>query len=930
MGKPLSKELPKTYDPTTIEQDVYKFWEDGGFFAAEDTSDKPPFCIVLPPPNVTGALHMGHALTATIQDLLIRWRRMQGYNTLWLPGTDHAGIATQMVVERQLRGEGTDRHEIGRDKFLERIWKWKAQYGGRITQQHKRLGASLDWPRERFTMDDGLSRAVRHAFVKLYKDGKITRDNRLINWCISCRTALSDVEVDRDKPEMSEMWSFAYPLVDGGEIVVATTRPETMLGDTAVVVHPDDERYKDLVGKQIQHPFQDRTIPIVADAILADPELGTGAVKITPAHDPNDFECGKRNNLELIDILNDDGTINENGAPFAGLDRFEARKKVKSALAEKGLERGRKDHEYAPGRCLRCRSVVEPKLSLQWFVNTDEMAANALKAVRDNRTKFVPKHQEHRYFDWLEKTIPWCISRQLWWGHRIPAWYCDDCNEVTVSTEDATACSKCGSTSIRQDQDVLDTWFSSALWPFSTLGWPEKTPALKTFYPTGVLETGYDIITFWVSRMMMMGLELMDEIPFEYVLLHPMIRDQDGNKMSKSRGNVIDPMDVIEGISIDNLITKTKGYSLPVDEIKSAVEYQKEHHPKGFPECGTDALRFTLAAYTGQDQDIRFSVDRVDGYRKFGNKIWQAVLGFALPHLEGLTITDEVPKPATLADRWILARLAEVTESVNAGLEEFRVGDVTQLLYHFFWDELCSWYIELLKPTLNGDDPVKAEAGKRVLCHALDVSLRLLHPLMPFLTEVLWHELPGHNDRTPSIMLAPFPTAADGRPDEEARSQAERLMTTITAVRSVRAEYDVSPSTQIQLIIHTDDQLLTRLLAENESLFSALARVEKITVDAHGANKPAGVATAVIDKAQILIPLKGLIDIEAERARLNKEQVKTSKLIEGSKRKLGNEKFTSRAPADVVAKEQAKVDEAKERLSKIDEALARLSEVEQA
>ncbi|MCP4679030.1 MAG: valine--tRNA ligase [Deltaproteobacteria bacterium] len=921
--------MPKSYEPTAIEQETYRFWEDGGFFVAQDVSDKPPYCIVLPPPNVTGALHMGHALTATVQDMLIRWRRMQGYNTLWLPGTDHAGIATQMVVERQLRNEGTNRHELGREKFLERIWEWKAQYGGRITEQHKRLGASLDWERERFTMDEGLSRAVREAFVRLYDAGKISRDNRLINWCVSCRTALSDVEVDRDKPEQSELWSFAYPLVDGGEIVVATTRPETMLGDTAVVVHPDDERYKDLIGKQVQHPFQDRTLTVVADDILADPELGTGAVKVTPAHDPNDFECGKRNNLEIIDIFTDGGVVNDNGAPFAGLDRFEAREKVRQALTDKGLFRGRKDHEYAPGRCLRCRSVVEPKLSLQWFVDTNEMAKKAIEAVRDGRTQFVPKHQQHRYFEWLDKTIPWCISRQLWWGHRIPAWYCRDCDAITVTREDPDKCGECGSSDIHQDEDVLDTWFSSGLWPFSTLGWPDKTDALKTFYPTSVLETGYDIITFWVSRMMMMGLNIMEEIPFDYVLLHPMIRDQDGNKMSKSRGNVIDPMDVIEGISLEDLITKTSGYTLPEKEINSAITYQKEHYPNGFPECGTDALRFTLAAYTGQDQDIRFSVDRVEGYRRFGNKIWQAVLGFAMPHLEGLELEEGVPKPASLADRWILARIAWVADKVNTGLEEFRVGDVTQLLYHFFWDELCSWYIELIKPILSGDDDDARESSKRVLRHALDVSLRLLHPLMPFVTEVLWQKLPKPAS-PPSIMKAPFPTAADGLPDEDARVSAERLMGIITAVRTIRSEYDVTPSTTISVSVYTDDADLVRILAENDPLIKALARVETMNVVPLDAPRPGGMATAVADGAEILVPLKGIIDIDAERARLNKDRVKTSKLAAGAEKKLGNEKFLGKAPPEVVEKERAKLEEAKDRLTKIDEALDRLQEVEKA
>ncbi|HUT78675.1 MAG TPA: valine--tRNA ligase, partial [Polyangia bacterium] len=900
-----------------------------GCFEADDASSAPPYCVVLPPPNITGALHMGHALTATIQDLLIRWRRMQGMNALWLPGTDHAGIATQMVVERQLSGEGTDRHALGREKFLERVWQWREQYGRRITEQHQRLGASLDWRRERFTMDEGLSRAVREAFVRLYEQGRVVRDKRLINWCVSCRTALSEVEVDRDRPEPGELWSFAYPLADGdGEIVVATTRPETMLGDTAVVVHPDDERYRHLVGRLIRHPFQDRTLPVVADAILADPELGTGAVKVTPAHDPNDFECGRRHELPRIDILDDDGRINENGAPFTGLDRFEARRQVRARLTALGLFRGRADHEYAPGRCQRCRSVVEPKLSLQWFVDTSEMARLAIEAARDGRTKFVPEHQAHRYFQWLEAGIPWCVSRQLWWGHRIPAWYCADCGGTTVGRRDPSACGSCGSAIIAQDEDVLDTWFSSALWPFSTLGWPDDTPALRVFYPTAVLETGYDIVTFWVSRMMMMGLTLMGDVPFGKVLLHPMIRDQDGNKMSKSRGNVIDPLDVIEGIALDDLLAKTRGYALPKAEIDSAVAYQSEHFPKGFPACGTDALRFTLAAYAGQDQDIRFSVERVEGYRKFCNKIWQAVVGFALPHLEGLAVDWAVPEPATLADRWILARLSEVAAEVNRGLEEFRVGEVTHQLYHFFWDELCSWYIELQKPVFSGDDPATREAGRRVLAHVLDASLRLLHPLMPFVTEALWQELPKPAGSPESIMRAAFPTAASGRPDPDALRQAARLMQVIGTVRTLRSDYNVGPGVAIGLHVATDDADLAALLPRSAALLEALARVGSVEVSGAGTPRPTGCATAVIDGAELLVPLRGVIDVAAERARLGKERERAAKDIDFAARKLGNEGFVARAPAEVVAKEHERLEEARLRLAAVDEAVARLTELE--
>jgi valyl-tRNA synthetase len=927
MRNPKDIELPKTFEPDAIEQDLYDFWIQGGYFKAEDVSDRPSYCIVIPPPNVTGALHMGHALTVTIQDMLVRWRRMQGYNTLWMPGTDHAGIATQMVVERQLRNEGTSRHDLGREKFVERVWKWKEQYGNRITEQLKRIGVSLDWERERFTMDEGLSRAVRHAFVSLYNTGEIVRDNRLINWCSSCRTALSDVEVDRDEPEAAEMWSFAYEIEGGGEIVVATTRPETMLGDTAVVVHPDDERYRDVVGKMVKHPFQSRTFPIVADPLLADHELGTGAVKVTPAHDPNDFECGKRNNLDYIDIFNDDATLNENGAPFTGLDRFEARKKVKEAIREKGLERGSNPHEYAPGRCQRCRTVVEPKLSLQWFVDTANMAQAAMDTVRAGKTEFVPRHQEHRYFEWLEPRMPWCISRQLWWGHRIPAWYCDDCNHITVVEETPEGCAKCGSKHIRQDEDVLDTWFSSALWPFSTLGWPDNTDALKTFYPTSVLETGYDIITFWVSRMMMMGIRFMGDVPFRHVLLHPMVRDQDGNKMSKSKGNVIDPLDVVEGISLDDMVEKTKGLTLPEREIQSAIAYQNDHFPNGFAKSGTDALRYTLAAYTGQDQDIRFSVDRVESNRKFCNKIWQATLGFSLPNLKDMTVTTGTPTPSTMADRWIMARLHKVIGEVNRGLEEFRVGEVTQQLYHFFWDELCSWYIELQKSVFFSDDSEKRGAAQQVLRHTLDVSLRLLHPLMPFVTEVLWQQLPKPATAPASIMIAPFPTDADGVADADAIREATILMDVVTQVRAIRAEYNVAPSKPISLELLTDDKAVKSILETDADMLKSLARVERFEVKNADADIPKGSATAMAAGAQLLIPLKEIIDMDAERARLNREKGKLEKEIERTTKKLANEKFVANAPADVIEKERNKEADNRQQLNQIQDAIKRLDEM---
>jgi valyl-tRNA synthetase len=926
----MTEKLAKTYDPQPIEARWYARWVDQGLFHAQASSDRPPFCIVLPPPNITGALHMGHALTATIQDMLVRWRRMQGHNTLWLPGTDHAGIATQTVVERQLRRAGTNRHEIGREAFVDRVWEWREAYGTRIGEQHQRLGASLDWDRERFTLDDGLSRAVREAFVRLYEEGLVYRANRLINWCIDCRTALSDLEVDREEPEPGEMWSFAYPLEDGsGEIVVATTRPETMLGDTAVAVHPEDERYRDLIGSHVRHPFQDRLIPIVGDALLANPELGTGAVKVTPAHDPNDFACGERNGLPQINILNADGTINDEGAPFAGLDRYSARTKVKEELTAKGLFRGRADHQYAPGRCQRCRTVVEPLVSLQWFVNTTPLAEKALAAVRDGRTQFVPKHQEHRYVSWLEQFVPWCISRQLWWGHRIPAWYCDDCEAVTVSRRDPSACENCGSARIRQDEDVLDTWFSSALWPFSTLGWPDETPELATFYPTSVMETGYDIITFWVSRMMMMGIHFMGEVPFRKVLLHPMVRDEEGKKMSKSLGNVIDPLDVIDGIGLEDLIAKTKTYQLPDEELARAEAYQREHFPEGFPRCGTDALRFTLAAYTGQDADIHFSMSRVEGYRRFCNKIWQA-LRFSLPHVEELQppATGSAPAPRSLADRWILSRLARVIDEVTAGLEEFRVGEATKTIYQFLWHELCDWYIELSKPTLHGDRGDEARlASQQVLHHTLDAALRLLHPFMPFLTEELWQVLPHRPDNPPSIMVAPWPTASWGQPDGEAEKAMALLQEVVTAGRTIRAQYQVPPSKEVELELHVADETRRQTLQSVEDDLAKQVRVRGPVRIVDRGERPRGAAVAVAGDVEVYMPLQGLIDAAAEKKRLEKELARVTKEQKRCQGKLSNEKFLARAPAEVVDKERHRCDDLTIQQTKLAEALRRIEEL---
>jgi len=921
--------LSKKYEPSEIEQKIYRFWMDRGYFRCEESSDRPSFCIVLPPPNITGALHMGHALTATIQDMLIRWRRMQGYNTIWLPGTDHAGIATQMVVERQLEREGKDRHELGREHFVKRVWQWKEEKGGRITEQHKRLGASLDWERERFTLDEGLSRAVIEAFVRLYEEGLVYRASRLINWCPSCRSAISDLEVDREKPEQGEMWRFAYEFEDGsGEIIVATTRPETMLGDTAVAVHPDDERYCDLIGRNLKHPFVNRMVPVIADSVLADPELGTGAVKVTPAHDINDFECGMRNDLEFINILNPDATLNENAGPFAGMDRFEGRDRVKEELEKRGLARGSDPHMYAPGRCYRHPdTIVEPMLSLQWFVKTEPLAAPAAEAVRDGRTTFVPKDWDKTYFHWLDNIQDWCISRQLWWGHRIPAWYCGDCNGITVAAAAPEACSSCGSKNIHQDEDVLDTWFSSALWPFSTLGWPDGAPLLKTFYPNSVMETGYDIIFFWVARMMMMGMKFMGDVPFHKVLIHAMVRDGQGKKMSKATGNVIDPIDVIDGITLDGLIEKLKSYNLPGREYKKAEKETRKQFPSGINECGCDALRFTLAAYTAQGRDIKLSLDRVQGYRRFGNKIWQVIRGVLHPRLEGFSPGKGCPESGNIYDRWILSRLHNVIEKVNRGLEEFEVDQATSAIYQFIWHELCDWYVEIRKSTLNDtEDSAEKHTAVAVLYHCIEVGLRLLHPFMPFITEELWQSLvrrPGDMD---SIMISAYPDDEDAVSDEEAQAVMNVLMEFVTAVRSIRSDYGVPPSAEIEVIVVDAAESLEGMLEHHDREIRTLINASGISLST--GKRPRGAATAVVAGCEVAVPLAGVVDAEKESARLEKDVAKVLKETGRIEKRLNSRGFVEKAPPDVVARERQIFEEMQTRKKSLENALERLGELE--
>ncbi len=894
----LSDPLPKSYDPAWVEARWYGFWESRGYFRAADTSDREPYCIVIPPPNVTGSLHQGHALTNAIQDVLIRHQRMRGKNTLWLPGTDHAGIATQVVVERELAKEKVSRHDLGREKFLERVWKWKAQSGGRITTQLRQLGSSLDWQRERFTMDEGYSRAVREAFVRLFEEGSIYRASRLIHWCPKDRTALSDLEVEHEENAAGELFSFAYPLADGsGEIVVATTRPETMLGDTAVAVHPDDERYRGLVGKHVRHPLLDRTFPIIGDAILVDPKFGTGAVKVTPAHDFNDFATGKRHGLPEINILELDGRINAEGGRFRGQDRFEARGAVKDALEALGLVRGRAPHLLALGRCQRCDDVVEPMISTQWFVRMKPLADRALAAVEDGRTEIVPAEWTKTYDHWLENIQDWCISRQLWWGHQIPAWYCPD-GHATVGRTDPTACGACGNAALARDPDVLDTWFSSALWPFATLGWPEETPALATFYPGAVLETGFDILFFWVARMMMMGLHLTGEVPFRRVLLHGMVTDERGDKMSKVKGNVIDPLDVIAGIA-------------------GKTEPQ-----------GADALRMTLCSYSPQGRKIALSLKRVEGYRHFCNKMWNATK-FALPLLEGAPASREaeVPAAGSLTDRWILDRLAVTAEAVNAGIDEFRLDDAVSAAYQFFWTELCDWYLEASKPVLYGEDAAAKAGTQAVLRHVLDASLRLLHPVMPFVTEELWQRLPRAEGAAESIMIARFPDAAWGRRDPAAVREMEALQSAVRAVRTLRAESNVSPAAEVEVKLFADDPAARAALESSQALAGKLCKAKSVDVVARP-DRPRGCAVGVDGGVTAFVSLVGLVDARAERGRIEKEISKIEKDVAAVAKKLGNESFVSRAPADVVDKEKARQAENLAALGRLKGALAITTELE--
>jgi valyl-tRNA synthetase len=882
----MTRELAKGYEPHDVEKRWYAEWQAEGYFHAAATSDKKPYSIVIPPPNVTGALHMGHALNNTLQDLLCRWKRMQGYNVLWMPGTDHAGIATQNVVERQLAAEQKDRHELGRDAFIERVWQWKAESGGQIIGQLKRLGASCDWERERFTMDEGLSKAVRTVFVKLYQDGLIYRDNRLINWCPRCHTALSDIEVEHEDHK-GHLWHIRYPVAGepGKYVIVATTRPETMLGDTAVAVHPEDERYQALIGRKVTLPLVNREIPVVADEYV-DREFGTGVVKITPAHDFNDFEVGVRHNLDKINVFDESGIINSAGHQYEGMDRFAARKRIVAELDEAGLLEKIDDHAMSVGGCYRCKTVVEPYLSLQWYVKVGPLAERALDAVKSGKTRILPKQWENTYYDWMENIRDWCISRQIWWGHRIPAWFCDHCGEVTVAMDDPFKCCKCGSDELRQETDVLDTWFSSALWPFSTMGWPEQTAELKTFYPTSCLVTGFDILFFWVARMMMMGLHFMDEVPFKDVYIHALVRDAHGQKMSKSKGNVIDPLTIIE-------------------------------------QYGTDAFRFTLAAFAAQGRDIKLAEERIAGYRNFCNKVWNAAR-FTLMNLEGFDPDAVRYEDLVLSqgDRWILHRLNETARETNKALDEYRYNEAAMGLYQFTWSEFCDWYLELSKKDLYGGDADRKKMAQYVLWYTLENLLRLLHPFMPFITEEIWQALPG-TKTVPSIMLADYPAPCQHREHPGAAADMERVMAVISGIRNIRGEMEVPPSKEIAVILSCGSEESLRLMKHSEGSIIGLARISDLAIGS-GIDKPEDASIQVAGDVNIYVPLKGLVDVAAEEERLLKEIAKIAKEIEVFSKKLENPAFVDRAPADIVAKEKEKLAEVTGKKAVLEESLDKI------
>lgn len=872
-----NKGIPTRIDIKEYEKEIYSNWLEKKYFHADENSKKPKYSIVIPPPNVTGSLHMGHALNNTLQDILARFHRLKGFEVLWLPGTDHAGIATQNVVEKMLAKEGLSRHDIGREKFIERVWQWKEESGGQIINQLKRLGASCDWDRERFTMDEGLSRAVKKVFVQLYQEGLIYRSNYIVNWCPRCHTALSDLEVEHEEKD-SFLYHILYPVKGSEEkICIATTRPETMLGDTAVAVHPEDDRYKHLVGKTVILPILNREIPIIADEYVQ-MDFGTGALKVTPAHDPNDFELGKKHNLKEINVLTDSGKINENGGKFNGLDRFEARKRVVEELTKLGLFVKQEPLKHSVGNCYRCKSVVEPRISMQWFVKIKPLAEKAIEAVKEKKIRILPENWEKTYFEWMYNIRDWCISRQIWWGHRIPAWYCNDCEHITVSFEDATKCEKCHSRSLTQETDVLDTWFSSSLWPFSTMGWPEKTKTLEVFYPTSCLVTGFDILFFWVARMIMMGLKFMNDIPFKDVYIHALVRDQYGQKMSKSKGNVIDPLTIID-------------------------------------KYGADPFRFTLAAFAAQGRDIKLSEDRIEGYYTFINKIWNASR-FILINSEYKEY--KAPNEYNLEDedRWILQELCITSENVEKCIKTYDFNEAAGYIYHFFWNKFCDWYIEFIKDRIFNNN--NKEAAVAVARYVLEKSLIILNPFMPFITEYIY-KFVGKKE---SIMLENYPELSFAYESEY--HNIEKIIELISKIRNIRGEYNVPPSKELDLYIKLTDGGLKKLFDDNKNLIKRIARV----TDIHFVeNDMDNAAMNVAKDYTVFIPLGDLVDVTAEIKRLEKEKLALEKDYKIYGGKLQNENYLKKAPKEVVEKDKQKFEEIVVKLKEIENSIKRLEKL---
>ncbi len=881
--------LDKVYDPKKIEVRWYEYWEQAGLFFARADGARPPYCIVIPPPNITGSLHMGHALNNTLQDILVRFKRMQGFDVLWMPGTDHAGIATQNVVERQLAAEGLDRHALGREAFIQRVWQWKAESGGHIIKQLKRLGCSCDWSRERFTMDEGLSRAVREVFVRLYEEGLIYKGDYIINWCPRCQTALADLEVEHEQKD-GHLYFIKYPL-DGqeGAVTVATTRPETLLGDTAVAVHPEDARYQALHGAVLRLPVLGRKIPLITDPYVT-PEFGTGALKITPAHDFNDFEIARRLSLPAVRVIDEKGLMTEDAGKYQGLDRFACRENIIRDLKADGLLEKVERYTLVLGHCYRCKTVVEPMISRQWFVAVKSLAQQAISAVEDGRTRLIPPTWEKSYFDWMMNIRDWCISRQIWWGHRIPAWTCERCGQVIVPRRDPQKCPQCSSPDLLQETDVLDTWFSSALWPFSTLGWPEATPELKLFYPTTVLVTAFDILFFWVARMMMMGLHVMGEVPFREVYIHALVRDPEGQKMSKSKGNVIDPLDLMD-------------------------------------QYGTDAFRFSLAAFAAMGRDVRLSEERIAGYRNFANKVWNACR-FTLMNLEdfaaGPAADDADKKPLTVVEAWILSRLQQVAIETVTRLNSYDFDQAAHVLYQFIWHEFCDWYLELIKPQLyDAQNPAARRHAQGILLKVLSAILRLLHPFIPFITEEIWQKLPG---AAGSIMVASYPQPDPSLVNPGAEAEMRLLMDTITAIRNLRGEMNVPPASQVEVFLYSKDAQALQILRRHQQAVTLLAKVQEPHYN-EDSGPPAASAKAVVDALEIFLPLAGIIDFAEEERRLAREVEKISKELTQAQRKLANEDFLNKAPAEVVQKEQERVQAWSEKLTKLQNHQQRIREL---